>query len=49
MSRYYGQVFEDPEYYDDEEPIVDDIEEFEDPSDWISALEVYSPHNTVNS
>lgn len=48
MSRHYGQVFEDPEYYDNEEPEVD-VEEFEDPTDWIAALEVYSPHNTINS
>ena len=49
MTRHFGQVFEDPEYYDTEEPVVTEPEEFEDPTDWIAALEVYSPHNTINS
>ena len=47
---HYGQVLEDPEYYDDvDEGDWDDIEELEDPADFISALEIYSPNNTINS
>ena len=48
MSYHYGQVFEDPEYYN-EEPVVEDDEELEDPTNFIAALEIFNPHNTINS
>lgn len=50
---YYGQVFEDPEYYDElpsnpEQP-YDDNDELQDASDWFSTVEKYSPFETINS
>ncbi len=48
---YYGMVTEDPDY-DDDGVLIDedfDIEELEDPSDFITALEIYNPNNTINS
>jgi hypothetical protein len=47
---HYGQVLEDPEYYDEvDEGDWDDINELEDPTDFIAALEIYHPSNTINS
>ncbi len=49
---HYGQVLEDPEYYDAGDQAWDDSfddEEFEDSVDFISQMELYSPFNTANS
>ena len=48
---YPGQVFEDPEYYDDAalELSDEDLEELEDPTNFIAVLERFNPFNTVNS
>ena len=49
---HFGQVLEDPEYYDDADQAWDDgldEEEFEDPVDFVTELERYNPFNTVNS
>ncbi len=49
---HYGQVLEDPEYYDAGDQTWDDTldeEEFEDDVDFISVMEHYNPFNTVNS
>lgn len=51
---YFGMVTEDP-MYDDDGVLVDeddqweDMEDLEDPADFISALEIYHPNNTINS
>lgn len=46
---HYGQVLEDPEYYDD----VDegDWEEMEDHGTWVDLVDAaaYDPFNTINS
>lgn len=52
MTHYYGQVLEDPEYYDEGDAVWDetfDEDEFEDPTDFVTELERYNPFNTVNS
>jgi hypothetical protein len=51
---YYGMVTEDPTYDEDgvmidEDADWDDINELEDPTDFIAALEIYHPSNTINS
>ena len=49
---HYGQVLEDPDYYDDGDQAWDDsldLEEVEDPTDFISELERYNPFQTINS
>jgi hypothetical protein len=49
---YFGQVLEDPEYYDDRDQAWDDSldeDEFEDDVNFIVELERYNPFNTVNS
>jgi hypothetical protein len=50
---YFGQVLEDPEYYDEGDQVwddtLDDDDEFEDPTDFVSVMEHYNPFNTVNS
>lgn len=49
---HFGQVLEDPEYYDDRDQAWDDSldeDEFEDNVNFIVELERYNPFNTVNS
>ena len=49
---HFGQVLEDPEYYDDADQAWDDSlneEELEDGVDFVSEMERYNPFNTVNS
>jgi hypothetical protein len=47
---HFGQVLEDPEYYDDADQAWDDgLDEFEDGVDFVSEMERYNPFNTVNS
>jgi TfoX/Sxy family transcriptional regulator of competence genes len=50
---HFGQVVEDPEYYDDADQAWDDSleldDEFEDSVDFITELERFNPFNTVNS
>ena len=54
---YPGQVFEDPEYYDDHdfnyeavpELLTEEDDELEDPTNFIAVIESFDPHNTVNS
>ncbi len=51
---YYGMVTEDPDYDEDgvlldEDDQWEDMEEFDDPADFIASLEIYNPNNTINS
>jgi hypothetical protein len=49
---HFGQVLEDPEYYDAGDAAWDaamDEDEFEDDVNFISEMERYNPFNTINS
>jgi hypothetical protein len=43
------KLFEDPFYDEDGVLIDEDFDEFEDPTDYVSEMETYSPFDTVNS
>lgn len=51
MRTNFGMVTEDP-FYDEDGVLIDedaDFEEFEDPTDFVAAVEHYSPFDTINS